>query len=62
MSAFVTMLSPFVFPEVLVVPLVILPIRLRIRQQIRLAKRLEDLGYIFVFSSRVAVGIEFSVA
>jgi len=56
------MLSPFVFPEVLVVPLVILPIRLRIRQQIRLAKRLEDLGYIFVFSSRVAVGIEFSVA
>jgi len=56
------MLPPLMLPERLVIPLIILPVRAHILEQIRLTIRLEDSGDVGVFAARVAVRFVCAVA
>ena len=56
------MFPPFVLPECLIVALVVLPVRVHVRQEVSLAEGLKDLGDVGVGARGIAVGIEGSVA
>lgn len=51
------MLSPFMLPEGLIIPLVVGPILVHICHQIIVTKRLEDLSDVGVSTAAIAVGI-----
>lgn len=57
-----SVLVPLVLPEGLVIALIILPVGVHVREQVRLAERVEDSSYVGVFARRVTVGIICAVA
>lgn len=57
-----SVLVPLVLPEGLVIALIILPVGVHVREQVRLAERVEDSSYVRIFARRVTVGIIGAIA
>lgn len=52
-----SVLAPLVLPERLVITLIILPVRVHVREKVCLAERVEDSSYVGVLARWVTVGI-----
>lgn len=52
-----SVLAPLVLPERLVIALIIFPVGVHVREQVRLAERVENGSYVGVFARWVTVGI-----
>lgn len=57
-----SVLAPLVLPERLVIALIILPVGVHVREQVRLAERVENGSYVGVFARWITVGIIRAVA